>query len=147
MLNSPTGNAMSNLIKNTLLDKIGVPMMRQYLNLASTRHKLISGNIANISTPGYRSKDIDFHGELKKFLDNKDHLKVKVTHENHIPIGQSRPKGPELIINKSRSGNGINNVDIDKEVANMAENQIYYTAGARLLAQKFEGIKRVIRSR
>ena len=49
-------------LSKMIFDKIGVPNFRKYLSLGSFRHKLISGNMANLSTPGYKSEDIDFMG-------------------------------------------------------------------------------------
>ena len=137
---------MSEFIENSVFKKVGVSMFQSFLDMASVRHKLIAGNIANVLTPGYQSKDIDFHSELQKVVEDKGHLKGKTTHPAHLPIGRSRLKGPEIIENKSKNGNGINNVDADREIANLAQNQIYYSVGAKLLAKKFQGLSRVIRS-
>jgi len=138
---------MSDVIKNIVFNKVGVPLYRSFLNLASARHKLIAGNLANISTPGYKSKDIDFHGELNKVVNDKGHLKGVRTHTAHLPVGRSQLKGPDIIVNKSKFSNGINNVDADTEIANLAQNQIYYSIGARLLASKFQGLRNAIKSK
>jgi flagellar basal-body rod protein FlgB len=136
------------MIQNLVLGKSGIPLLKKFLDLSSFRHKLVSGNIANVSTPGFKSSDIDFHGELKKAAgENKEHLAGHLTHPAHIPLGRSRDGPPEIIVNKSKLTNGINNVDIDKEVAALAENQIYFSVGARLLAKKFTGLKSAIKSK
>ena len=122
-------------------------MLQKFLDMASLRHKLIAGNLANVSTPEYQSKDINFHSELKKAVDNRRHIKGETTNPAHIALGTSRDRGPEIKVNKSKEGNGINNVDADVEVANLAQNQIYYTIGATLLSKKFEGIKTAIKSK
>jgi len=138
---------MSELIQNSVFKKVGIPLFESYLNMASTRQKLISGNLANISTPEYKSKDIDFHGELNKVVKDKGHLQGKMTHPAHIPVGQSASKGPDIIVNNSKNDNGINNVDADTEIANLAQNQIYYSIGAKLLASKFQGLRNAIKSK
>lgn len=135
---------MSDIIQNTVFAKSGVPMLEKYLELASVKHKLISGNIANISTPGYKSKDIDFHGELKKAIGQKSGLKMTATHPNHIQPGQSSNDNPKIITDDSSESNGINNVNIDKEMAGLAQNQITYGLGARMLSLKFQGLKKAI---
>jgi len=137
---------MSDLIKKMVFDKCGVPTMAKLLDMASLRHKLVSGNLANISTPDYKSKDIDFQGELKKAVGENRHIAGMTTDPKHIPLGQNRDRGPEIIENKSAADNGINNVDADVEVANMAENQIYFSIGATLLQKKFEGLRTAIKS-
>lgn len=121
-------------------------MMSRFLDLASLRHKLISGNIANVSTPNYKSKDINFHAELKKAVGKTKHLAGVVTHENHIPLGRSSDRGPK-VLDKEGGHNGLNKVDIDREVADMAQNQIYFSIGAKLLQNKFDGLRRAIRSK
>ncbi|UCD95214.1 MAG: flagellar basal body rod protein FlgB [Candidatus Zixiibacteriota bacterium] len=138
---------MSNMIQKLVIDQSGVPLLKKYLDVSSLRHKLISGNIANVSTPRYRSKDVDFHGELRKAIGNNGHISGKRTHPSHLPLGQSRQDEPEIIVDKSNARNGINNVDIDKEMGDLAQNQIYYSIGARLLAKKFDGLKKAITSK
>jgi flagellar basal-body rod protein FlgB len=140
-------NDMSDLLKKAVFEKSGVPLMQKFLDMASVRHKLISGNIANVSTPNYKSKDIDFQAELKKAVDNKGHIEGMTTDAAHIPLGKNRDRGPEIIVNKSTDGNGINNVDADVEMGNMAQNQIYYNIGTTLLTKKFEGLRTAIKSK
>jgi len=139
--------AMSNMIKNIVFDKSGFPLLEKFLNISSLRNKLISGNIANVSTPGFRSSDVDFHGELKKAVGNKDGVRVTLTHPAHIQSPRSSGGTPKIRVNKSKESNGVNNVNIDKEMANLAQNQIYYSIGARLLANKFTALRGAIKSK
>lgn len=138
---------MSDLIKKAVFEKSGIPVLQKFLDTASLRHKLIAGNIANISTPQYQSKDIDFHAALKNAIDNRRHVAGNLTHPSHIPVGRHKDKDPEIEVNRSRDGNGINNVNADKEVANLATNQLYFSVGTTLLAKKFEGLRNAIKSK
>jgi len=142
-----TGESMSNLLDNMVFKKVGVPLMQSFLDLSSARHKLIAGNLTNVSTPGYRSKDLDFHAELRKELNKDGHIEGKLTNPAHIPVGASKDKGPDVIVNRTQANGGVNNVDVDQEVSNLAENQLYYSVGARLLAGKFQALKQAIRSK
>jgi flagellar basal-body rod protein FlgB len=137
---------MSDLIKKAVFDRSGIPVLQKLMDLTSIRHKLISGNIANVSTPNFKSKDIDFQDELKRASGGGRHIAGIVTHKAHIPVGQSRDKQPEIIENKSKEDNGINNVDADVEIANMAQNQIYFSIGSTLLMRKFDGLRTIIKS-
>jgi len=138
---------MSNIIQKAVIDKSGIPLFKQFLNLSSLRHKLIAGNLSNVSTPNYKSKDIDFHDELKKAVGGDNHIQAKLTDPAHIPLGSSRDRGPEIQVDNSREINGINNVDVDKEIANLATNQIYFSVGAKLLAKKFAALSNAIKSK
>lgn len=135
------------MIKNVVLDKSGFPLLKKFLDVSSLRHKLVSGNIANVSTPGFKSRDVDFHGEMNKALGNKSRVRVTTTHPGHITGRRSSDSPPEILVNKSKESNGINNVNIDKEMAGLAQNQIYYTIGARLMANKFNALRSVIKSK
>lgn len=139
------GKDMSDIIQNTIFAKSGVPLLEKYMQLASVKHKLTSGNLANISTPGYKSKDIDFHGELKKAIGQKGGLKMTMTQPNHIQPGQSSNDEPKIITDNSPESNGINNVNVDKEMADLAQNQVAYTLGARMLSLKFQGLRKAIK--
>ncbi len=138
---------MSNMIENTVFKQSGMSLMEKFLDVSSIRQKLIAGNIANVATPGYKSKDLDFHGELKKAVNHKSSLAGTVTHPNHLPVGKSTDSGVDIMVNKTGESNGINNVNIDKEMANLAQNQIYYSIGAKLLARKFQGLQKAITSK
>lgn len=137
---------MVNKLTSFLFDKSGVPGFRKFLDITSLRHKLISGNVANISTPGYRSQDIDFKGELDKASGKSNHLSGYVSHQNHIPLGQHQARGPKILHQKVTGGD-LNSVNIDREVSHMAQNELLFTIGATLLQKKFDGIRNAITSK
>lgn len=137
---------MSSKIHDFLFVKAGVPKLENYLNLAALRHKLKAGNVANASTPGYKTRDFNFEEEFKKLNGSTQKLKGEMTHAAHIPLGQHKnrpPKIHEVEVNK----NELNSVDIDKEISDMAQNELLFSIGARLLQSKFEGIRKAITSK
>lgn len=91
------------------------------LSFRSERQKVISGNIANINTPNYKTKELVFESELKKANDD---LELKVTHKRHIPFDLETQKttGPQLIeVQNLLEQNDGNNVSMDKQVSEMAK--------------------------
>ena len=137
---------MPNKLTQFMFDRIGVPNFSKYLDLTSFRHKLVSGNIANASTPGFRSRNIDFQDEFKKMTGESNHVAGSVTHPDHIPVGGHKDAPPK--VNKVKvAGDDINSVDIDREVATMAQNELLFTTSARLLQKKFAGLKNAITSK
>lgn len=137
---------MENKITQFIFNRTGVPNLRKFLDLASFRHKLISGNIANSSTPGYKSRDINFHAEFKKLTQKGSRIAGTITHTAHIPTGSHQGKPPEVKEFKIKVDE-INSVDIDREIPQLAQNELLFTVGATLLQRKFEGIRKVIQSR
>lgn len=137
---------MANSVTDAIFEQIGVNKFKKYLDLSSYRQKLIAGNIANISTPGYKARDIDFQREFNRLTANQNHLAGSVTHANHIPLGDHPERPPEVLKTKLK-GDEMNSVDIDQEASRMAQNELLFTVGARLLQRKFDGLKKVIRSK
>ncbi len=137
---------MENKLTNFLFNGVGVPTYQKYLDLASLRHKLISGNVANVSTPGYESRDIDFQGEFKRATSTGSQLAGVTTHKAHIPTGNHEARAPKPIETKVQDGD-MNSVDIDKEISNLAQNELRYTVGATMLQRKFENLRKVIQSK
>ena len=137
---------MDNKIASFLFQATGVDRARRFLDLASLRHKLISSNVANVATPGYEALDIDFKTELATSSQRTSNLAGLTTHSNHIPLGQHQERMPK-IVNTRVTGSDLNSVDIDREVPKMAQNELEYTIGARLLKNKFEALRKVIVSR
>ena len=137
---------MDNKIANFLFTKIGMPKFENFLNISSLRHKLTAGNIANASSPGYRSQSIDFTEELNKASDNSRHIAGSITNASHIPLGHNVNKSPE--INQASINEGdINSVDIDNEIAEMAQNELEFTIAAKLLQKKFQVLRKAITSK
>lgn len=137
---------MPNLLSKLIFSKVGLPKNRAFLDLAAFRHKLISGNIANVSTPGYKAQDINFKEEYARRIGETRHLKGTVTNSAHITLGAHPASSPK--IERARvKGDDLNSIDIDKEISNMASNELLYSIGAKLVQRKFEGLRHVITSR
>jgi flagellar basal-body rod protein FlgB len=119
------------------------------LKYRQLRQELISSNIANAETPGYKAKKIDFEEALSRALDTDDQMNMKVTDKKHFDVGNGGFQNlqPEI----SESADGIvsldgNTVDRDKELAEMAENKIMYDASVQLLNKKLGLLKYAIGS-
>jgi len=134
------------IIQKQVIDKSGIPLLKRLLHVVAGSQKVTADNIAHVSTPGYKSKSIDFHKEMAAAL-KKEKVNLQTTNPNHIPSPE-KPKGIKTIINDDENDqSGVNNVDIDKEMATLAENQILFAYGARAAMQKFTTLKNVIRGR
>ena len=105
-------------------------MVESYLKLATSREQLISANMANIDTPGYRTRDINFQSELSRAISSP----LMQTGDGsgtaqllpviwQVPGLMERPDG--------------NNVNLDREGLLLAETQLQYQLGIQLLKDKF----------
>jgi len=137
---------MNNILTKYVFDRIGVPNSGKFLDLAAYQNKIISGNVANVSTPGYKAGSIDFKSEFAKMTGQTKHLSGKLTNGNHIPLGRHEARAPEVHKDAIPQGE-MNSVDIDREMASLAKNELLFTIGARMLQKKFAGLRKAITSR
>lgn len=121
-------------------------LLENMLDLRSKRHNLILSNIANQDTPHYRAKDLSFASELKSAVQS-DGGNLMITSPRHIGGGGPFSNIEGRIITKPSKTIGIdqNSVNIDQELANLAENSIMYDATAQIIGSKFRGLKNAIR--
>ncbi|MFD0671744.1 flagellar basal body rod protein FlgB [Cohnella sp. GCM10027633] len=117
-----------------LLGGASFQRLESAINAASMRQRVLANNIANVDTPHYKRSDVAFEEMLTQAIGNQDGLQGtlpgRVTNAKHIPINGSSsaavPK-PLVVTEDSTSiNNNRNNVDIDKEMSLMAENQLRY---------------------
>lgn len=121
-----------------LFDKT-INMLGNTLDLRASRHKLLSSNIANQETPGYRAVDIKFEDELMKRqggLQNANYLSG--TNPGHITIGSPSSASPSVIDRATDlAGYDQNSVGIEAEMARLSENTLMYNISAKILKSKF----------
>lgn len=104
------------------------PKLEHYLDLLAARQKLVSANIANADTPGYRTQDIDFQFEFLSFMENEP--------------GASNPHviEPEGLKGK----NDGNNVSLDRESRLLAENAMRFNFAGSLLRDRIKAVRTAI---
>ncbi len=136
---------MDNILHKSLFGKGLIPIYSRLADLASTQHKVVAANIANVNTEGFEKRQFDFDKELRKAIDKPSTPGV-TTHPNHIPLGDSPEGAPRIEkVKKSPNDTGVNSVDIDEEMANLAQNQITFEFSADMLARKFKSLRSAIR--
>lgn len=138
---------MNNILKTAVFDKVGIPKLKSFLDLTSLKHKLTAGNIANVATPGYKSRHINFQLELRKAGEGKSGLTGMMTNSKHLELGHAKGNSFEVIKSKEPLINGTSNVNIDKEIASMAMNQLNFSIGARMMQNKFNSLRKAISGR
>lgn len=105
-----------------------------------TRLEVINNNLANVSTPNYKRKDVDFESYLSRELSRDGSLDEKVSNANLDHLGYTvYTDNAEL----SYRLDG-NNVDIDVETSYQAETQIKYNALLDSITNEFSKIRAVL---
>ena len=113
------------------------------LDFSATKQKAIAQNIANIDTPNYKTKTVSFDTYLSDA--KKSTISAYRTTEKHINFDvKTSHVGISSYNNLSYRNNG-NGVDMDKEQANLATNQIHYNALVDRVSGKLNTLQTVIR--
>lgn len=117
--------------------------LKQGLDLLSRRQQVTLQNIANVDTPGYKAKAVSFKEELAGLTRSVPGLAI--THHGHLQE-LAEPRG--LQVTELPGGgswrNDGNSVDIDREMAQLAETTIVYSALTQQLASRLSLLRRVI---
>jgi flagellar basal-body rod protein FlgB len=114
------------------------------LNFRQMRQDLISSNIANAETPGYKSKRIDFEEALARAID------LNTEDPRHFNVGGGGFDNLEPSVYEDPNGvvsEDGNTVDRDEEMAKMAENKILYDASVALMNKKLGQLRYSIESK
>jgi flagellar basal-body rod protein FlgB len=102
-------------------------LVERALNVRSFYHKVLSGNIANVETPNFKEKDIDFLGEIQKQMAGTSSIELKEKTEDD---GMNSIDG--------------NTVNIEKQMVKMTENSMIYTSLVQVINKKFSMLKYAI---
>jgi flagellar basal-body rod protein FlgB len=119
-------------------------MLEKLVGYTSLKQKVINKNIANLSTESYVREEVSF----QDFLSGSANNNLNITSQKHIT--PQKPSGLENNLNvvKNSAGDmysGVNNVDIEKEMADLAENTIVFKFAVRKLSGYFKNVQSVIK--
>jgi flagellar basal-body rod protein FlgB len=104
--------------------------LQGYLKVTSDRQQLVATNMANVDTPGYHTKDIDFQSAMQQALSHGagPNLEPASLDVANLP---ERPDG--------------NNVNIDRESMMLSETQLQYQVGVQLIKEQFHELLTAIK--
>jgi flagellar basal-body rod protein FlgB len=121
-------------------------LLGRSLNLRASRHDVLSSNIANIETPGYRARDIKFEEELRKADGGARSTVLASTHPGHIAPDTGRSSNPEVFMVSNDSGSlDQNSVGVDSQMVKLSANSMMYSVAARFMKYKFARLMTAIK--
>lgn len=116
------------------------------LDLRLERQNLVMGNIANANTPEYKPRKLEFEDQLQTALALNMKGKLTKTNKQHMPatFDPNGFQGDQLKEFKPRYVYGEDSVDMEKEVAAMAKNNLMYNALTSVIKKNFTGLEKII---
>ena len=120
-----------------LLEQIFGPHLnnlQRSLGRAAERHSLLTANLANVNTPGYKRKDLDFGITLDQEVGRADSRLAEWRKQRE----ERRAENASIRVDGS-------SVDLEREVFSLAETELRFQALTDMTASYFSGLKNVIR--
>lgn len=115
------------------------------LGLRAERAELLSGNIANADTPGYKARDIDFQQALQQAQSAQETIGLNQTHQRHI-AADGEPSFDQLQYRiPSQPSIDGNTVDSQIEKAEFTKNSLAFNASFTFLNGRIVGMRSAIR--
>jgi flagellar basal-body rod protein FlgB len=132
------------MIKTGLFDKSHLAVLKKAVDVYGRRHMVTAQNISNVETPGYQAQRLKFEEML-----THEQMKLRgyQTNRNHLPIGGQDfgSTRDEIVDAAGDFDNGVNNVDIDMEMTNLATNDLSYRMATRLLSMRYNVLRGAIK--
>ena len=131
-------------MKSLFNSQIG--LVGKVMDMQLKRQNVIASNLANIDTPNYKPRELEFEKELQSALGLDMRGRMSLTSTGHMPTAFNPDNfGPEWHKQfKPRQIHGEDRVNLDKEMAKHAKNQLQYSALAQIQAKNFEGLYTLI---
>ena len=105
------------------------------LQLRAARQQVLASNIANVDTPGYVARDIDFGAALNNALSGRKALVGAATDARHLEVSVSGGQigSPMAYTVQTQPSLDGNSVDLDQQRANFSDNAIRYESTLRFI--------------
>lgn len=129
-------------IKNSLHNRMigqAFDNLTKALDYESANNQIISGNMANADTPGYKQMTLKFDEQLQLAEGKTAAAGLNKTDPKHLSSLSGTDNG-FYIETKKTSG-----IDMDSEMAKLTKNNLLYGANTRLLSKKILALKAAIK--
>ena len=114
--------------------------MEAYMTRLSQRQQVVASNLANIDTPGFKTKDVSFHATMQELL-SADSMSLRTTRPEHteawVPVA---PQALAFEVQGLPVRADQNNVDLDREMLKLSETAFGYSLITQLVRAKFRTI-------
>jgi flagellar basal-body rod protein FlgB len=136
------------MINHGMIDDPMVAALGRFLDVDVARLKLITSNLANVDTPGFRTSDLDFRAELARASVQASGEEGSLISASYAPVSYA-PQTYSPIVRRVR---GLlerpdgNNVSVERESLLLAETQMKFNLGVQLLKDEFHTVSQAINS-
>lgn len=141
---------------SSFFDSSTIPVLEQVVNFTQARHGVLAGNIANIDTPGYKTRDLSpdqFQSRLKEAMEARRQIEVSPTYAINAQLaGRTPATGNDGMDEVRESMKSIlyhdnSDVSIEQQVAEISKNQAQHNLALSLMTAQFRLLRAAITER
>jgi len=120
------------MLREILYKQTSMPLYSNALDAYAARQRAIASNLANVETPRYEARKVSFEDRLRRALGRVEEP-LQSTNSGHMPVTSDPAEVKYLVVKDEAdiSQNGVNNVDIEKQMTELAVTQMQYDMTAR----------------
>ena len=137
----------------SMFDSSTLPVLEQVVNFSQARHNVLAGNIANLDTPGYRTRDIspdEFRNRLKEAVEESRRPAMDSASSVHTGLEDEPAMNPFRVVKDSLNSilrHDDGNVSMEQQIAELSKNQMQHNLAVNLLASQFRLLQAAISER
>ena len=147
---------------SSLFNSSTLPVLEQVVNFTEARHGVLAGNIANLDTPGYRSRDLsteEFQTQLKQAVESRRKpvysspgmYLASPASESAKSFSSSETVGDKLahVAEKAKGmlRHDDNNTSLEQQISEIAKNQAQHNLALSLMTAQFRLLRAAITER
>lgn len=120
-----------------LFQSTSIPVLEQVVDFAQARHNVLAGNIANVDTPGYKTRELsveDFQERLKSAIESRDAHGGRTDRMAHVA------RNSRLLTRHDEC-----NVSPEQQVSEMVKNQIQHNTALTIMISQMRLLQAAIR--
>jgi len=141
---------------SSLFDSSTIPVLEQTVNFTQARHGILAGNIANMNTPGYKTRDlspVQFQKRLKEAVEARRQSDISPTYAINAELaGRATATGHDGMDKVRESMKNIlyhddSDISIEKQVMEISKNQAQHNMALSLMVSQFRLLRAAVTER
>lgn len=138
---------------NEMFANSPIPVLEQLVNFAQSRHNVLASNVANIDTPGYRTRDLStdqFQAKLKAAIEERDTGGVHSLGQGGLAGGETIQYDPFAKVRDDMNNilyHDQSNVGLEQQVAAMTKNHMQHNLALTILNSQFRMLQTAVSER
>lgn len=132
---------------NRAIQSSTIPILEQVVKFAQARHGVLAGNLANIDTPGYHTRDLStdlFQARLRSAIEERDQHQSPIS---QVPMSANDPFADATTTLDGMLYHDQNNRSLEQEISAVAGNQMQHNLAVSIMTKQFQLLQSAISER